>query len=278
MTRTTNFPDDRDPNEGIAPGEARGGGKPRTDAIDELYPFLDPKTVRDLKRIVTNRHLMPPPADQDDPQWEAAWSYFQIIYVPALRIYAYRLLRRYGFGIDAFVEAEDIVNDFVAERLESGRLRRKAGRIKKFRAWLAKQMHDFTVSWIRKRFAQRRFPLRGFAKVDAIDKLAVTTPGPTERAELREQVVMRITKLVLARIDRTSKTYALILRDRIANGGRESPELAMRLGLDPSRMADVRRRARDRFRDELIRVAREGLFAEDDISDLIDALRRLFPD
>ena len=65
---------------------------------------------------------------------------------------------------------------------------------------------------------------------------------------------------------------------RISNGGRESPDLAMRLGLDPSRMADVRRRARDRFRDELIRVAREGLFAEDDISDLIDALRRLFPD
>lgn len=237
--------------------------------------LCDEATERDLFRIVTNRLYMPPPATADDPAWDEAWTHFGRIYEPALRVYVCRVLSKHGFDDQPFLDAEDIVQDFIHTRLEDGRLHNEAGHIDMFRAWLSTQVAAFTFSWMRARTAQRRCPAKPFMPADAIQRVAVMEPGPDALIAYREQIALEITELVLDRVGRRSKTYARIIRDLIGSGGTTSYDLAEELRVPPHRMADLRRRARQCFRHELVRVFRRDLVPEGNISDLVEALKRL---
>jgi hypothetical protein len=159
--------------------------------------------------------------------------------------------------------------------MEDGGLQPSTGRVQKFRAWLVKQIHDFTISWIRRKFALRRYPKSGFRPAQALEALRATSPRPDDLEGFTERTVMAVTRVVIDRISKRSRRYAEVLWDLIRNHGVPSDNLPERLGVSAYRMADIRRRARDRFRDELVNLYRKCQFPADDMESLIRALSRL---
>lgn len=242
-------------------------------------PLIDNLTERDLRRIATNCRLSPPPSDPDDPVWAEAWTHFELIYVPALQRYVYNEVRKLGIGNEAALQdADEIVSEFRCTRLTDGRLSLQGATIRRFRDWLARQARCFMIDWLRKRGAKKRRPGRSFVSADALTAAQAHGPDAAALVSFTEQVATDIVETVLGRVAKRSEPYAHVLRDLIRNGGWQSSDIAERLQVEPRRVADIRRRAREAFRQELVGLVREGLFAEDDVEDLIQALQRIQDD
>ncbi len=238
---------------------------------DQLF---DKAIERDLRRIATDKALCPPPADPSDPLWAKAWSYFELIYVPALRAYARHLLAHGRPAAVVRQDADEIVREFVSRRLEDGRLSASSEPIVSFRNWLAKQFRCFTMDRTRRAMAQKRRPPGGFADSEQLPSVA--DPRAEQRAleTFTGQVLHDVVDTVLARIARRSPGQELLLRDRLRNGGTQSADLAELVGTDARNLRSLRLRARESFRRELIDIARAGLFGEDDVGDLIEFLHQ----
>lgn len=240
---------------------------------DSDDPLFDEPTERDLRRIETNKLYFPPPADPEHPLWRESWAAFDRLYTPALTRFIGWVLR--GGGPDQAEDAEDITREFICKRIKDGRL--NPGRpIRSFRNWLAKQARRFVLDRLGRQVAQKRRPPGGFASEAALTCAPDTRITQDVLDRFAEGVADNVVRVAINRVRLNCEKKALILEDLVRNAGQQSADIAELIDVEPRRLTDLRRRAREAFRKELLAIARLGLFAEADIEDLIRILRLWF--
>lgn len=239
-----------------------------------------------LFSLHTIRPMLPPPADRDDPRWDAAWEHIGRVYTPALRRYAYaRLKARSGGQRPNPEDAETIVQDFLAKAIVSGQLsdaHSKNGTIKTFRAWIAFQLDRAVGAHLEKSRAARNNP----GALAPEEVLAHVPAADSDEAlqSFDKGVVQIAVERVIARLEKGDGTtkwgsvYAAIIRDLLANEGTTSPDLGARLGVKSSaELATHKNRAKAKCGEYLTEELRKLVRNEDDLAELLRTVDPLLP-
>src|SRR5262245_15816204 len=199
---------------------------------------IEPTTT--LRQISTLR-IFPPSADPTNPDWRRVWDLFVRTYGPAMSQYARTLLRAVG-GPSAAEDAEDVTHDFVLRAMQDGRLSAQDGQLRSFRRWLATLLRRHVLDHLDAKRARKRDP--GAPQVDAALADAPSREADPAFAAFHEEIVSIAVQRALARVRARNEVHAEILADLLRTDGAGSPDVAVRLLPDPSRLPDQKFRAR----------------------------------
>lgn len=164
--------------------------------------------------------------------------------------------------------------------MESGQLAETRAPVRSFRAWVSTHLRRFVNDWVDRERAAKRRP----AETVPMEALEGVSSGPDPAmAEFDRGVVSLAARHALdaLRAGRATRrwgaTYAEILDDLALHDGRQSDDLAVRLGVDPARLPLLRHRARDVYA-RLLTAELRRLVADDEaLADLIRALEPYLP-
>ena len=177
-----------------------------------------------LGDIRTRTGLLPAPASAADPRWGAFHQELVDRYRPALVLFARSVLDREG---GAPQDAEDVVQEFLTQRLEKGWP--SDAPIRSFRGLLVVMVRRLVIDRLRSDGAAKRGGDRRMEAREVID--AHPAGSATDPERVAERICLEtLLRAAIERIRETNWFYAALIDDLYKTNGRGSPDLPAALG------------------------------------------------
>jgi DNA-directed RNA polymerase specialized sigma24 family protein len=236
-----------------------------------------------LFSLVTRRSILPPPPTAQDGQWEASWDYLGEVYAPAMRRYVFHLLKRWHQRVPDPDEPEAIVQGFMMKCMESGQLSERKGEVRKFRGWVAVHLKGYVKDYLDKKYAKKRNPEGALVSDEALFGVAGDAPDPQLEAQLDKgwvQVALeRAQEHLRAGVGarKWGPVYADIIQDLLLTGGEGSPDLHERLGVEKSKLPNLKNRAKAKLAELFVDELRTTVADEQSLEELLRDLTPYLP-
>jgi len=192
------------------------------------------------------------PATQDpDAQrtWEDAWEYLWLRFRPAMLRTVRKMLSRVGGAVAGADEAEDVVQSFFLACLEKGYLAQADPGLGRFRTFVGVCLRRHTMNFLQYRRRLRRFPA---SPVLSLSECVCRSSDVREwDALLEDEWVRCLLDTAVPRVGERSRPNEELLRILCAAPEIEASELALRLGIDRSKVPLRLHRARRMLAEEL---------------------------
>lgn len=237
-----------------------------------------------LLSLVTRRSLLPPPESPSDDGWMQSWHHLGQIYAPAMRRYAFHLLKRWHQQVPDPDEPEVIVQGFLAKCMESGQLAERNQEVRTFRGWIAKHLQGYVKDYLDHKYAKKRRAARSEAREDGLNELAQES---ATLARLDAQLDQGWVQVALGRAQahlragvgtrKWGPVYAGIIQDLLLTQGTGSEDLHERLGVDRAKLPNLKNRARARFAELFVDELRTTVRDEESLGALLRSLAPYLP-